>query len=192
MKRSVFKKDIVPSITWFVSLILITIIIDFFLHLANLTAIGRYLGTIGSLLIILSFLYSLRKRKVIQTGSPKFYLSLHEFFSWLGTLFVLIHSGIHFNAYLPWAASFAMLIAAGSGLAGKYLLQKARETLKAKKEALLNNGLSEDETESRIFWDSIAVKTISQWRVIHKPITSIFAVLAIAHILSIFMFWERF
>ena len=192
MKRSVLKKDIIPSAIWFLSLIVYTIIIDYILHLADMTAIGRYLGLIGTVLIILSFLYSLRKRKYIQTGSPKFYLSMHEFLSWLGTLFILIHSGIHFNAYLPWAASLAMLIAAGSGLAGKYLLQKARETLKNKKEALLTSGLPEEEAESKIFWDSIAVKAISQWRVIHKPITSIFAVLAIAHILTIFMFWERF
>ncbi|MDH5717452.1 MAG: hypothetical protein OEZ22_07410 [Spirochaetia bacterium] len=192
MKHSVLTKDIIPSVVWFFSLVIFTIIIDLFLHLFELAWIGRYLGIPGTLFIIASFLYSLRKRKIITEGSPKFYLQLHEFFSWLGTLLVLIHSGIHFNAYLPWAASIAMLIAAGSGLAGRYLVQTAKDTLKNRKEIFLKSGLSENEIESKIFWDSIAVKTVNQWRVIHKPITSAFAVLALAHIITIFMFWEKF
>ena len=190
MKISVIKRDIIPSVIWFFLLPIFTVFIDLFLHLFELAQVGRYLGVIGTILIIISFLYSLRKRKYIKTGSPKFYLQTHEFLSWLGTLLVLVHSGIHFNAYLPWLASAAMLVAAGSGLAGKYLLQKAKETLKTKKENLQEKGLSEAEIESKIFWDSIAVKAVNQWRVVHKPITSVFAVLAAAHIISILMFWE--
>jgi hypothetical protein len=68
----------------------------------NLVWVGRYLGIPGTILIIGSLVYSLRKRKYITTGSAKSLLHLHEIGAWLGSLMVLLHAGIHFNAILPW------------------------------------------------------------------------------------------
>ena len=46
--------------------------------------------------------------------------------AWAGSLLVLVHAGIHFNAILGWLAVWAMLINVASGLTGKFLLQRAR------------------------------------------------------------------
>ena len=57
--------------------------------LLNLVWVGRYLGIPGSILIIGSLVYSLRKRKYITSGTPRSLLTIHEFMAWLGSLLVL-------------------------------------------------------------------------------------------------------
>ena len=103
------------------------------MHRVGLLAVGRYLGVVGSLLILSSFAYSLRKRRIVELGTPRHLLTAHELLSWIGALMILVHGGIHFNAFLPWLALLAMLIVVASGLTGKYLLQEARESVYAKR-----------------------------------------------------------
>jgi len=60
--------------------------------------------------------------------------------------------------------------------------------LKTKKKNLKDLGLSEEETEKQLFFDSITVDLMKKWRIVHIPITVLFAVLAILHIITIIMF----
>ena len=190
MSRSIFEKDILPAVQWFSLLLLGTIVVDFALHQMGMVWIGRYLGIPGVLLIIVSFLYSLRRRKIITISTPKFTLLLHEYLSWFGSLLVLIHSGIHFNGIIPWAATLFMVVVVASGLVGKYLLKKARETLKDKGEQKRKEGLTDEEIERELFFDSLTVKTMQEWRTIHKPITMVFGILTFFHIFTILIFWR--
>jgi hypothetical protein len=103
---------------------------------------------------------------------------------------VLIHSGIHFNAILPWLATIAMGVNVVSGLVGKILLQKSQLFVTTEREKFKAQELSAVEIERFIFWDSVALKAMAQWRKVHIPISIVFAVLAIGHIFSIFLFWE--
>lgn len=169
-------------------MIFLAIAIDYFLHRFNLVIIGRYLGPVGSILIIISFIYSLRKRKIISYGSPKELLMLHEYLSWIGSILLLVHAGIHFNALLPWLAIFMLLIAVASGLTGKFLLKQAGESLKERKKELLNTGLNMDEVDKKLFFDSTAVYLMKKWRVVHLPITLLTGVLALLHIITIILF----
>jgi hypothetical protein len=41
----------------------------------------------------------------------------------------------------------------------------------------------------QLYWDSLTFDAVKQWRVVHFPITLAFAVLAIAHIVAILLFW---
>jgi hypothetical protein len=115
---------------------------DFLLHQFQLVWIGRYLGIPGTILILLSFLYSLRKRKMIHIGTPKLLLNLHIFLTWFGVLLILVHAGVHFYAILPWLAVIAMLVNVISGLTGKFLLNRAPRYLSSKKADLLQQGMS--------------------------------------------------
>jgi hypothetical protein len=45
------------------------------------------------------------------------------------------------------------------------------------------------EVEQALFWDSVTFNAMTQWRKIHIPIFIAFAVLALGHIISIFLFW---
>jgi len=190
MERSLIRKEVLPFIGMFGSLILATMISDALLHLFDLVWIGRWLGIPGVILILLSFFYSMRKRKKISFGKPKTLLVLHETLTWLGALMILVHAGIHIYTILPWLALLAMLINVISGMTGKYLLDRSRRFLAAKKESYSQEGLSEEAIERKLFWDATTFDLMKKWRAVHLPITLAFAVLGITHILSIFLFWE--
>ncbi len=162
---------------------------DYLLHRLNLVWVGRYLGIPGTLLIIASLVYSLRKRKYITAGNPKTLLTLHEFGTWLGSLMVLIHAGIHFNAILPWLATVAMGVNVISGMVGKLLLKRSREHVLGQRDHYQLRGLSKVEVERAVFWDAVTLDAMNKWRKVHIPIFVVFAVLALGHIFSIFLFW---
>lgn len=190
MERSLIHKEVFPFLAMFGSLILATIITDALLHQFELIWIGRWLGIPGTILILLSFFYSMRKRKVISFGKPKTLLALHETLTWLGALMILVHAGIHIYTILPWLALIAMLVNVISGMTGRYLLDRSRRFMAEKKDFYAQQGLSEEETEKKLFWDATAFDLMKKWRAVHLPITLAFAVLGITHILSIFLFWE--
>jgi hypothetical protein len=181
---SLARKEIVPFFTWFILLLITTVVIDLTLHFFNIVWIGYYLGPIGTLTILSSFLYSLRKRNLIKSGSPKKLLEFHEYAAWLGSLMILVHAGIHINAILPWIAVLGLLVAFGSGVIGKILLKRSRDFIKNKKELYKNQGLSEEEIETQMFWSIASVNLMKDWRDFHQPITILFVFLSLAHIIT--------
>ncbi|MEI6162571.1 MAG: hypothetical protein WCP77_22295 [Roseococcus sp.] len=189
MTGSLISREVLPFVLALAALAAAALLLDLVLHLANAVWIGRYLGIPGTALILLSLRYSLRKRKVITTGDPVRLLRAHEWMAWAGSLLLLVHGGIHFNAILAWLAVWAMLITVGSGLTGKYLLARSRRRMETSRLRFHDEGLSAGVVEERLYWDSLTFDVIKQWRVVHFPITLAFAVLATAHILSVFLFW---
>lgn len=188
MKQSLLVKYVLPFIQWYSLMIFIAISIDYFLHSFQLVYIGRYLGIAGTIVIVVSFVYSLRKRKLIESGSPKKLLILHEYLAWSGSIMILVHAGIHFNALLPWLAIQMLLIVVASGLVGKFLLKKSTESLKEKKQALIDSGMSIEVIDKKLFSDSMTVDVMKKWRSVHLPITLILAILSLIHIVTIVMF----
>jgi hypothetical protein len=190
MNISILRKEILPFLALFGSLILATVLADAILHALDLVWVGRYLGIPGTLLILLSFLYSMRKRKLIQVGRPKSFLRLHEVLTWTGALMILVHAGVHVYSILPWLALIAMLVNVGSGMTGQYLLERSRRRLASRRETYVKRGLTEESVEREIFWDAVTLDLMKQWRRVHFPITLAFVVLGLAHILSILLFWQ--
>ena len=188
-RARLFTREVIPFFLQLALLGLAALATDALLHWLNAVWIGRYLGIAGVLLIIGSFGYSLRKRKLITIGKPATLLRLHEGMAWAGSLLILVHAGIHFNAILAWLAVWAMLVNIASGLTGKFLLQRARKRLEETTQRLRAQGLSSAEREDRLYWDSLTFDAVKQWRTVHYPITLAFAVLALDHIVSIFLFW---
>ena len=108
--------------------------------------------------------------------------------AWAGSIMILVHAGIHFNAILPWLAILMMLITVASGLIGKFLLKRAVETLKEKKAELISSGMDKLEADKKLFFDSITVDLMKKWRVIHLPVTALLAILVIIHLITIIIF----
>jgi len=190
MEARLLRREVLPFLVSLVALVAASLLVDALLHVLDAVWIGRYLGIPGTLLILGSFRYSLRKRKWIRSGSPVRLLRLHERMAWLGCLLVLVHAGIHFNAILAWLAVGAMLINVGSGLTGKFLLSRSRRRLEEARQRMREQGLAAEELEERMYWDSLTFDVVKQWRVVHFPITLAFAVLATAHIVGVFLFWS--
>jgi hypothetical protein len=189
MSGHLIDREVLPFFLALLALAAAALLLDAALHLANAVWIGRYLGIAGTLLILVSLRYSLRKRKIITTGTPAQLLRQHEWLAWGGSLLVLVHAGIHFNAILGWLAVWAMLITVGSGLTGKFLLARSRRRMEASRRHFQDEGLSAGAVEERLYWDSLTFDVIKQWKAVHLPITLAFAVLATAHIVSVFLFW---
>ena len=189
MKARLISREVLPFYLALLALGVCALLLDALLHVFNAVWIGRYLGIPGTLLIIFSFGFSLRKRKLISVGKPVTLLRWHERMAWAGSLLVLVHAGIHFNAILGWLAVWAMLINVGSGLTGKFLLQRSRKRLDAARSRMQLRGLGSEDLEEQLYWDSLTFDAVKQWRSVHFPITLAFAVLAVAHIVSIFLFW---
>jgi hypothetical protein len=189
MKPSLWREHVLPFGLILGLLATATLAGDYALHRLNLVWVGRYLGIPGTLLIIGSLVYSLRKRKHIQSGNPKTLLKWHEFGAWLGSLMVLLHAGIHFNAILPWLATAAMAVNVVSGMVGKVLLERARRHVQGEREHFQLRGLSRPEVEQAVFWDAVTVDAMTQWRRVHIPIFIAFSALALGHIFSVFLFW---
>jgi len=188
-RPNLMTREVLPFFGSFAALALLALAFDGLLHLFDLLWVGRWLGIPGTLLIIGSTAYSLRKRKLIRSGHPATLLRWHEALAWLGSLLVLVHAGVHFNAILGWLAVWAMLINVGSGLTGKFLLDRARRRMEVARQGMRDLGLSESELEDSLYWDSLTFDVVKQWRVVHFPITLAFGVLALAHIVAVFLFW---
>lgn len=190
MQARLIRREVLPFVLSLAALAAAALLIDAALHLLDIVWIGRWLGIPGTLLILASTAYSLRKRKLIKAGKPAQLLRWHEYLAWLGSLQVLVHAGIHFNAILAWLAVWAMLITVGSGLTGKYLLARSKRRLEATRKQMRDQGLTPAQLADRTYWDSLTFDMVKRWRVVHFPITLAFAVLAISHIVATFLFWS--
>ena len=184
MHRSLLVRQVLPAIGLYLALIAATIILDAGLHRAGLVWIGLYLGPVGTALILLSFLYSLRKRKKISFGAPKKMLQLHETLSWVGALLVLLHAGVHVNALIPWFATAAMLVVVASGLTGSVLVKRATEIVKSRQSRVTAG--EEDNT----VLDAVTLDIMKKWRVVHMPLNAVFLVLFALHLISVTIFWH--
>ncbi len=188
-KISVLTREVAPFLAALAALALAAMAVDAVLHLTGAAWVGRYLGIPGVLLILGSFGYSLRKHKLIARGNPVKLLRRHEYMAWGGSLLVLVHAGIHFNAVLAWLATLAMVINIASGLTGKFLLKRARRRMESTRQALLAQGRAPDEVADLMHLDSLTYGAVQQWRLVHVPITLAFGVSALGHIIAVFLFW---
>jgi hypothetical protein len=191
MWQSVLIQRALPLSISYLLLVVASLSLDYILHAANLAWIGRYLGPLGTAVLIFSFGYSARKQKLVKSGTLKFFLRMHCNAGWVGTLMILVHSGVHFSALLPWAATALMMVVTASGHVGQYLLRKFREEVKLKKKLLgIADSAEPDDyvQDLQHFLDSLTVKALEQWRTIHMPLVSFLLALAVSHILSIAFF----
>lgn len=188
--RSVLARQVLPAVGAYLGLIVATVLADFLLHRLGVLWVGRYLGPIGTLLIAVSFIYSLRKRKLIAAGSPKGLLQVHETLGWLGALFILVHAGIHVHALLPWLATVAMLLVVASGFVGKLLVRRASESLAQNRQALGRAAEPDAALERRVLLDALTVDTMKKWRVVHMPLNATFVVLSLVHVVTVLVWWR--
>ena len=188
--RSVLMRQVLPAVATYLGLIAATVLADLLLHRFGLLWVGRYLGPLGTLLIAVSFIYSLKKRKLISAGSPKGLLQLHETLGWLGALLVLVHAGIHVHALLPWLATAAMLLVVASGFVGKLLVRRASDSLAQNRQALGRAAEPEAALERRVLLDALTVDAMKKWRVVHMPLNATFVVLSLVHVVTVLVWWQ--
>lgn len=191
MWKSVLVRRALPLTASYLLLVAASIALDYLLHRFGLELAGRYLGIAGTLFFLFSFVYTARKKQIIPKGSFKRFLQLHCNAGWLATLMIMVHSGIHFNALLPWAASALMMVVTASGHVGQYLVRRFRNEVKAKKQQLGIAAPPDDAVDRQLFWDSLTVRALERWRAVHMPLVAFLVVLTLAHVVSILFFTNR-
>ncbi len=84
--------------------------------------IGHGLGIAGSMMILLLFLYSARKRTkwLMRYGTMSHWLDIHIWFGIMGPLLITLHTSMKFNGIVS-ISYFSMLAVAGSGFIGRYI-----------------------------------------------------------------------
>lgn len=161
------------------------ILIETILDMYGIRGHRLFTGFFGTLVIILSFGYSLRKRKkIFVIGKIKGWLSAHEWLSIAGSVIIFIHTGTHLKAIVPIIALIFMFTAFASGLIGRYVYGKARSRLNMQREELEQSGFSESDIEQKLWTLIITSDALSKWRAVHKPIVSILAVIVMYHAVS--------
>ncbi|KZK73967.1 MAG: hypothetical protein A3K90_06995 [Pelodictyon luteolum] len=191
MWQSILIRKALPLTASYLLLIVASMVLDYLLHELRIELAGRYLGVAGAIFFLLSFLYSARKNQIIPKGPLKRFLQLHCHAGWIATLLILVHSGIHFNALLPWAATVLMMIVTASGHVGQHLVRRFRNEAKLKKQQLGIVTPPDDALDRQLFWNALTVKALNQWRMVHMPLVAFLIILTLVHVVSILFFSNR-
>lgn len=99
--------------------------------------VGRPLGIVGTLMMGLSFLYSLRKKShfLRAIGSQSHWLQFHIFLGLAGPFSIVIHTGGKISG-LAAVGFYSMLAMVFSGIFGRYLYSKIPRTRKGSEMSL--------------------------------------------------------
>ncbi|MFQ5750970.1 MAG: hypothetical protein ACE5HI_03150 [bacterium] len=91
---------------------------------------GHGLGILGSLMMLLLFLYSARKRYLfgLRFGKIRYWLNIHIFFGIMGPIFVTLHTSFKFGGIVT-VCYFSMIAVMLSGFIGRYLYVQIPRTL---------------------------------------------------------------
>lgn len=132
-------------------------------------------GIIGTMGILISLTYSLRKR-YWTWGNIKNWLRFHEITAITGSLIVLWHTGLRVHNVTGWLVLMMMLILCISGVVGRYLhMEINRELARRKKLGDAKEALSQLQ-----WWRD----RFQHWRDLHLPLTKVFLIVLLVHLLG--------
>jgi hypothetical protein len=117
---------------------------------------GYNLGLVGVIMMLLLFLYPLRKhlRFMHGFGPAKYWFSLHMTLGILGPLFILVHSRFHVGSINAGIALTCMSLVASSGIIGRFIYTRIHHGLYGRRANLKElrelAGLNSKEVQSKL------------------------------------------
>ena len=164
-------------------------------------SVGTKLGIIGSSMMVLMLVYSLRKRVAAlrRLGALSRWLDVHIFLGVFGPLLVVLHSGFKVQGVV--ALSFwSMIIVASSGVLGRYLYLQIPRTRAGEALALaefargcrgvprplyrdFERAVQQKALVRRriLLWDR-AHELFHYWHVMHKPFALVMYLFMVVHV----------
>jgi hypothetical protein len=96
--------------------------------------VGYWLGIAGGSMMVLSLLYSARKRipGLQRLGSIPTWFNVHMFLGVVGPVLILFHTTFHLGATNSNVALFTMVLVAVSGVLGRYIYTRLHAALDAR------------------------------------------------------------
>jgi hypothetical protein len=130
---------------------------------------GYNLGLAGGIMLLLLFLYPLRKhfRFMHGLGSAKYWFAMHMTMGILGPLFILAHSRFQVGSVNAAVALGSMCLVAGSGIIGRFIYTKIHHGLYGRRASLqemrARSGLSSQEVQSKLAFAPKVEETLSRF-----------------------------
>lgn len=152
------------------------------------TQLGHWVGWAGLAVILLVFVYSIKKRLAHKSGWPKGWFLVHQVAGIVGPLLIVVHAGPHFHALVPMLALLVMAIVTVSGIIGVAVHRKAIRLLKTNRQELLAQGWAYQDVEEKLFELAADEETFRIWQLIHVPMVMLFLVLVLAHVFGALYF----
>ena len=118
--------------------------------------LGYNLGLAGGIMMLLLFLYPLRKhfRFMHNLGPAKYWFAVHMALGILGPLFILAHSRFQVGSVNAAVALGSMCLVAGSGIIGRFIYTKIHHGLYGRRASLeemrARSGLNSREVRSKL------------------------------------------
>ena len=139
-------------------------------------------GILGTVLILISLTYSLRKR-YWKVGKIKIWLRAHEITALSGTVICVGHTGIRTYNITGWLAVLLLMILCGSGVIGRYIyMELGREVAQVKKQDI---GKPENEKNDELLGQIQWWRNRFQiWRKLHIPLTELFLAVLLIHVIG--------
>ncbi len=114
--------------------------------------VGYNIGLAGAILMLILFLYPLRKhvRWLNAAGPLREWLSLHMLLGICGPLLILFHSRFQIDSMNAGIAMTSMLVVAGSGIVGRFIYTRIHHELRGRKLAAIELRAALAESLTRI------------------------------------------
>lgn len=149
---------------------------------------GHLMGWIGLGIILLVFVYPIKKRLSRNHRWPRGWFQVHMVAGVIGPLLILLHSGAHVHALVPLLALAAMIVVVVSGIVGQAVHYLALRTLNDRRRQLHEEGLEPDEIDLRLHRMAAQEEAFRLWQSIHAPMTMMFLVLTAMHVIGALYF----
>jgi hypothetical protein len=149
---------------------------------------GHLMGWIGLGTTLLVFVYPMKKRIGRNRRWPRHWFRVHLVAGVMGPLLILLHSGAHLHALVPSLALAAMAVVIISGIVGQGVHYLALRTLNDRRRQLHDQGLNADEVEVHLHRMAAQEEAFRLWQSIHAPMTVMFLVLTVLHVLGAIYF----
>jgi hypothetical protein len=152
------------------------------------TKSGHVIGWIGLGFILLVFIYPIKKRMNPNRRWPRGWFRLHIAGGIIGPLLIFLHAGAHVHALVPLLALATLVVVVVSGIVGQGVHYLAIRTLHDRRQRLHEEGISDEEIDLRLHRLAAQEEAFRLWQSIHAPLTLLFAVLAVMHIVGALYF----
>ena len=152
------------------------------------TGYGHGVGWAGLAVTLLVFVYPFRKRASPMRRWPRAWFRVHMVAGVIGPLLIFIHSGAHYHAVVPILAMVSMVVVVVSGIVGQLVHAASLRTLNEQRHLLQHQGMSENDIDAQLHGMASQEEAFRLWQAIHAPMTLMFLVFTLLHVVGALFF----
>ena len=167
---------------------------------------GFYLITLAYFIIL--YIGAVRKKMLPAWGSIRTWLQVHIGLALAGSALVIYHSGLFLRdivtltsvdhlftnpvALLPLANTVVLILVVISGLVGRYIYRDLTRQVQLERLNVGAREVDEHLSPHRMTMMVISHRVLGYWRVLHYPLTIVFFLLALLHVLTVMYYGGDF